>query len=49
MFNRVQQDVAEGEFQTMTTECGGCQVQIQHGSGIKTEHPVWILMKAYGL
>ena len=49
LFNRVQHGVAAGEFQTMTTECGGCQVQIQHGSGVKTEHPVWILMKAYGI
>jgi len=49
LFSRVKDGVAEGNFETMTTECGGCQVQIQHGSGIKTEHPVWILMKAYGI
>lgn len=49
LFSRVKRGVSEGDFETMTTECGGCQVQIQHGSGIKTEHPVWILMQAYGL
>lgn len=49
LFKRVQFGVTEGEFQSMTTECGGCQVQIQHGSGVETKHPVWIFMKAYGL
>lgn len=49
LFKRVQKGVANGDFQSMTTECGGCQVQIEHGSGVKTEHPVWMLMKAYGL
>ena len=49
LFQRARQGAAEGEFESMTTECGGCQVQIQHGSGVKTEHPVWILMQAYGL
>lgn len=49
LFQRVQQGVSEGDFQSMATECGGCQVQIQHGSGIETKHPVWIFMQAYGL
>ncbi|KLU66991.1 MULTISPECIES: anaerobic glycerol-3-phosphate dehydrogenase subunit C [Desulfosporosinus] len=49
LYQSVQQGVAEGRFQTMTTECGGCQVQIQHGSGVKTEHPVWYLIRAYDL
>ncbi|KUO70933.1 MAG: glycerol-3-phosphate dehydrogenase, anaerobic, C subunit [Desulfosporosinus sp. BRH_c37] len=49
LFDRVQQGVIDGEFETMITECGGCQVQIQHGSRVKTQHPIWILMKAYGI
>lgn len=49
LFSRVRRGVTEGKFDAMTTECGGCQVQIQHGSGVKTEHPVWVLMQAYGL
>lgn len=49
LFSQVQRGVVEGDFETMTTECGGCQVQIQHGSGVKAEHPVWILMQAYGM
>ncbi|GAB6153275.1 anaerobic glycerol-3-phosphate dehydrogenase subunit C [Desulfosporosinus burensis] len=49
LFDRIQYGVTCGEFQTIATECGGCQVQIQHGSGVKTEHPVWVVMQAYGL
>ena len=49
LFKRVQQGVADGEFQTIITECGSCQVQIRHGSEIRTEHPVWLLRQAYGL
>jgi Fe-S oxidoreductase len=49
LFSRVQRGVTEGEFEAMTTECGGCQVQIEHGSGVKTKHPVWVLLQAYGL
>lgn len=49
LFSRVRQGVTGGEFEVMTTECGGCQVQIQHGSGVKTEHPIWTIVEAYGL
>lgn len=33
----------------MLTECGGCRVQIKHGTRVETEHPVRILARAYGL
>lgn len=49
LFNQVQQGVNHGEFHSMTTECGGCQVQIEHGSGVETKHPIWVVMQAYGL
>ncbi|AFQ46307.1 anaerobic glycerol-3-phosphate dehydrogenase subunit C [Desulfosporosinus meridiei] len=49
LFRRVQVGVRIGEFQSMATECGGCQVQIEHGSGIATKHPIWVFMQAYGL
>lgn len=31
------------------TDCGGCRVQIKHGTKIEAEHPVRILARAYGL
>ncbi len=49
VFERVRHGVANDEFQSVITECGGCQVQIRHGSGTETFHPVWVLMQAYGL
>ncbi|MHB1651758.1 MAG: anaerobic glycerol-3-phosphate dehydrogenase subunit C [Desulfitobacteriaceae bacterium] len=49
LFQRVKSGVKAAEFQEITTECGGCQVQIEHGTGIPTRHPVWILGQAYNL
>jgi len=49
LFEAVKVGVDRGDIQGMTTECGVCKVQIQHGTGLPTEHPVRILAKAYGL
>lgn len=49
LFEQIKLGVADGKFQSMITECGGCQVQIHHGSRVETQHPVWVFMKAYGL
>lgn len=49
LFQRVCSGVSGGEFQEIITECGGCQLQIKHGTKIAARHPVWILAKAYGL
>lgn len=49
LFEKVQDGVRQGEFKEMVTECGVCKVQIEHGSGVPTRHPVWILLEAYGL
>lgn len=49
LFQRVQGGVKEKAFQAVATECGGCQVQIEHGSGAPSLNPVWVLYQAYGL
>ncbi|MDI6878227.1 MAG: anaerobic glycerol-3-phosphate dehydrogenase subunit C [Desulfitobacteriaceae bacterium] len=49
LFQRVQEGVKEEAFQAVATECGGCQVQIEHGSGAPSLNPVWVLYQAYGL
>lgn len=49
LFEGVQARAAKGEFQSIITECGGCQVQIRHGAGIETKHPIWVFFRAYGL
>lgn len=49
LFTRVRQGINTGEFESVITECGGCQVQIRHGSGAETNHSIWTLLQAYGL
>lgn len=49
LFERAGEGHKQGEFQQIITECGGCKVQIEQGSGVKTFHPVWVLVEAYGL
>ena len=31
-----------------TTQCSACKMQIEHGSGRKTVHPIKLLAYAYG-
>jgi glycerol-3-phosphate dehydrogenase subunit C len=33
--------------QAVVTECATCQMQIEHGTGVKAVHPVNILLGAY--
>lgn len=33
----------------VATDCPGCQMQIQHGTGLPVVHPVQVLEQAYGL
>lgn len=49
LFEAINVGAGRGDFQGITTECGVCKVQIQHGTGIPTDHPVHILAKAYRL
>ncbi|SPF54778.1 anaerobic glycerol-3-phosphate dehydrogenase, subunit C [Candidatus Desulfosporosinus infrequens] len=49
LFEAITVGAGRGDYQGMTTECGACKVQIQHGTGLSTEHPVRILAKAYRL
>lgn len=49
LFEKIRKRVAFGEILDVTTECGVCKTQLRHGTGVEVIHPVWILMKAYGL
>ena len=35
-------------IRTATTECSACKMQIEHGSGVQTIHPIKLLAYAYG-
>jgi len=39
--------IRESAVQSVVTECATCQLQIEHGTGVKTVHPVDILLNAY--
>jgi glycerol-3-phosphate dehydrogenase subunit C len=41
-------EVREVNPEAVLSECGGCRLQIQHGTGKHTEHPVAVLRQAYG-
>ena len=42
------QRIAEVGADTVASDCGTCRLQIRHGSGKATCHPIEILAKAYG-
>jgi glycerol-3-phosphate dehydrogenase subunit C len=43
------QGIAELAPDLVATDCPGCQLQIQHGTGLTTVHPIQVLAQAYGL
>jgi glycerol-3-phosphate dehydrogenase subunit C len=42
-------DVKETVCDRVVTDCGGCKLQIQAGTGVNVEHPMILLQEAYGL
>ena len=41
------QGIAVYKPEFVVTECGSCQMQIEHGTGLKARHPAEILLEAY--
>lgn len=41
--------IKEMDTKQVITECGICQLQIQHGAGVTVYHPVQVLAEAFGL
>jgi glycerol-3-phosphate dehydrogenase subunit C len=41
--------IAELAPDLVATDCPGCQMQIQHGTGLAVIHPIQILEQAYGI
>ena len=42
-------DIADNPADRIVTDCGGCKLQIENGTGRKVEHPVIIFKEAYGI
>ena len=45
---KVFERIAEVGADTVVSDCGTCRLQIRHGSGKATCHPIEILAQAYG-
>ena len=44
LFNKIK----DAKVEYVLSECGTCRLQIEHGSGAKTMHPLTVLRQAYG-
>ena len=44
---KVWREVKDGPAEVVTTECGGCGLQIQAGTGARIRHPLTLLDQAY--
>ena len=47
--SKLYSDLKETPCDRVVTDCGGCKLQIQAGSGVTVEHPMVLLQEAYGL
>jgi glycerol-3-phosphate dehydrogenase subunit C len=43
LFRRIKESSAD----TVVSDCGTCRLQLEHGTGFKTVHPIEILCAAY--
>jgi len=41
------QRIEEVNAQVVATDCGGCKMQIEHGTGVEVKHPLTIINEAY--
>ncbi|MDH5696020.1 MAG: heterodisulfide reductase-related iron-sulfur binding cluster [Dehalococcoidia bacterium] len=42
-------EIKENPTDRIVTDCGGCRLQIQAGTGLKVDHPIILLKEAYSL
>lgn len=47
--SKLYSEIRETPTDYIVTDCGGCKLQIEAGSGLKVDHPVILLQKAYNL
>jgi glycerol-3-phosphate dehydrogenase subunit C len=45
--NALFQRIKELDVQVVATDCAGCEMQMEHGSGVEVVHPLTILNQAY--
>ena len=42
-------EIKENPTDRIVTDCGGCRLQIEAGTGLKVDHPMILLKEAYGV
>ncbi len=42
-------EVKETPTDRVVTDCGGCKLQVEIGTGVKVDHPIILIQEAYGL
>jgi len=42
-------EIKENSTDRIVTDCGGCKLQIECGTGLKVDHPMVLLQEAYNL
>ena len=45
--NKLYSEIKENPTERVVTDCGGCKLQIEAGTGVKVDHPLILLQEAY--
>jgi glycerol-3-phosphate dehydrogenase subunit C len=47
--SKLYSEIKENPTDRIVTDCGGCKLQIEAGTGLKVDHPIILVKEAYGL
>ncbi len=47
--SKLYSEIKENPADRIVTDCGGCKLQIEAGTGLKVDHPVTLIKEAYSL
>lgn len=47
--SKLYSELKENPTDRIVTDCGGCRLQIEAGTGLKVDHPIILVKEAYGL
>lgn len=47
--SKLYSEIRENPSDRVVTDCGGCKLQIEAGTGVKVDHPMILLQEAYNL
>jgi len=47
--NKLYSEIRENPTDRIVTDCGGCKLQIEAGTGVKVDHPTILIQEAYNL